>query len=258
MSNQLVIINFFVLLALALLLAILPLMTRSRLFFAVTVAPEFARSDTGRSILHGYFARLTGAAGIVIVATAVAAQISSPASNLMNLIMVPMFIVLAVVAYLWAYRHTRAHAVAPGPINVSLNPPAADIWPHPRWLIALPYVILLASSTWLALHWQNIPDRFPVHFDQYGNPNGWSTRSIPGVYGILFIGCAVCLLSNAIMLIGRYVRRLPQTATRVRAINWVIVEMTIGIALMFGLLSQLALYGPVMTRGSWLSVTISC
>jgi uncharacterized membrane protein len=42
------------------------------------------------------------------------------------------------------------------------------------------------------LHWDRIPERFPVHWGLKGRPNGWATRTPLGVYGPLLFGAAMC------------------------------------------------------------------
>jgi hypothetical protein len=58
--------------------------------------------------------------------------------------------------------------------------------------------ILAGTALYLRLHWNAIPDRFPVHWGADGTPNGWSTRSFAGVYGPLFLGTGVVLFLSVI------------------------------------------------------------
>ncbi|MGH9735113.1 MAG: DUF5808 domain-containing protein [Candidatus Acidiferrales bacterium] len=50
------------------------------------------------------------------------------------------------------------------------------------------------GAIYLQTHWSSIPKRFPVHWGINGRPNGWSERSVGGVYGPLLIGFAVCAI----------------------------------------------------------------
>jgi len=62
-----------------------------------------------------------------------------------------------------------------------------------QWIHALlPLSLLAATGVWLRLHWDRIPARFPTHWDLAGNANGWSTRTIGGVFQPLVVGAAVC------------------------------------------------------------------
>jgi uncharacterized membrane protein len=258
MINIVQIINLTLILCLVGLFGSLPFMARSRLFFSVTVAPDFVTSDSAKAIVRGYILRLVGTAAVVVLSVLLAQWLSTEASKILALLTLPLFVVLAASSYLWAYHRARSHEVAQDAIHVALNTMRADLWPRPRWLLALPYLILFCSAGWLAMHWQSIPGRFPVHFDQNGIPNEWSSRSISGVYGILIVGLVVCLLIHTMMLIGKHVRRLPQATMRARAFNWMLLEITIGLALLIGALAQLALYGTVLSHSLLLQVIISC
>jgi uncharacterized membrane protein len=56
-----------------------------------------------------------------------------------------------------------------------------------------PFAILLATAGYIQVHWNQIPDRFPVHWGINGMPNGWSGRSPQGVYGPLLFGAALVI-----------------------------------------------------------------
>jgi len=56
-----------------------------------------------------------------------------------------------------------------------------------------PFAILLVVAGYLQAHWNQIPERFPVHWGVDGMPNGWSTRSPEGVYGPLLFGAAIVI-----------------------------------------------------------------
>ena len=71
----------------------------------------------------------------------------------------------------------------------------------PRWIfLALPpFAAPLAAAAWLRAHWDEIPQRFPVHFDFAGHPSRWMEKSARGVYGPLLAGTGLLL---AILLLG--------------------------------------------------------
>ncbi|HXO45252.1 MAG TPA: DUF5808 domain-containing protein [Candidatus Cybelea sp.] len=56
-----------------------------------------------------------------------------------------------------------------------------------------PFVILLATACYIQAHWNQIPDRFPVHWGINGMPDGWSGRTPLGVYGPLLFGAALVI-----------------------------------------------------------------
>jgi uncharacterized membrane protein len=58
----------------------------------------------------------------------------------------------------------------------------------PTWV---PLAILLAAAAYLAIRWDSIPPRWVTHWGPTGVPNGWSERTVGGVFGPLLIGAAV-------------------------------------------------------------------
>jgi uncharacterized membrane protein len=74
-------------------------------------------------------------------------------------------------------------------------------------------VILAVVAIYLAVHWAQIPDEFPVHWGIDGRPNGWSVRTPIGVFGPLLFGAAVVI---GISLLGyglsHGARRVPVPA----------------------------------------------
>lgn len=65
-------------------------------------------------------------------------------------------------------------------------------------LQAGPFAVLGIAALYLQTHWDSIPERFPVHWGMNGRPNGWSARSVGGVYGPLLIGFAACVFLEII------------------------------------------------------------
>ena len=65
----------------------------------------------------------------------------------------------------------------------------------PRWtLVALvPLALLALSGFYLNAHWNQIPEKFPVHWGANG-PNRWATRTFLGVYAELIFGGGMALL----------------------------------------------------------------
>lgn len=60
-------------------------------------------------------------------------------------------------------------------------------------LRAGPYALLAGVAAYLALRWSDLPERFPIHWDARGEVNGWSSRSVLGVFGTLLVGSLICL-----------------------------------------------------------------
>jgi uncharacterized membrane protein len=89
---------------------------------------------------------------------------------------------------------------------------APEATPMPGgWPLQLsPFAILAVTAIYVALHWSDIPDRFPVHWAASGNVNGWSTHTPMGVFGPLLFGAAlmgaVAASSYVALHFGRPVR----------------------------------------------------
>lgn len=66
------------------------------------------------------------------------------------------------------------------------------------WLRILPFGILVIGAIVLALKWDSIPDRWPVHWGVNGQPNGWSNKTSFGVFLPFAVGALVCGFLEAI------------------------------------------------------------
>jgi hypothetical protein len=88
----------------------------------------------------------------------------------------------------------------------------------PRWPWLAAMAMLALAALYLAAIWHTIPARFPVHWDfSTGNPNGWSERTIRGVYGPLLSGGAIVAgLYGVLQIARRVLRRQWQTGDEER------------------------------------------
>jgi uncharacterized membrane protein len=76
-----------------------------------------------------------------------------------------------------------------------------------------PFAILLMTAGYIQAHWNQIPDRFPVHWGMNGMPNGWSGRTPQGVYGPLLFGAALVIgVSLLAYAISHSAQRVPAAA----------------------------------------------
>ncbi len=86
---------------------------------------------------------------------------------------------------------------------------STDSWRRsPSLLAPLPYLILVAASLFLAWKWDSLPPRWPSHWGRGGVPNGWSMRTIGGVFGPLLFLLPVLLILEIFAAIVR--RRVQQ------------------------------------------------
>jgi uncharacterized membrane protein len=210
-------LGFIGLLALSFHLA--PQVTRRDIFFGITVSPAFRETPVARSIARRYAIEVWG---IALAAAAFVATSPMPAVS------GPMLLtqtIAACVAFARAHRTVRPHAAAPATIR------EAEIGPRqglPGGLIGQlgPFLILLAATVYVALHWEDIPTRFPTHWNLSGKPDGWTAKSVGGVFrgvSVGFIACAMMLFTSYAVL---HWTRLPRVtgadgaqSLRVRRIN---------------------------------------
>lgn len=204
-------IMIFVIVLDVLVFYLVPRLTRPDIYFAVTVPSDFRDSAEGRAILNRYRVELIIASAIALAI--VLATIWLPRTAFREFApLAGVFLQLAgaFFAYYRARRSVQPHAVAPVTVR------EAELAPHEvrlpgGWLVQLgPFALLAATALWLRLHWDNIPDRFPIHWGMDGQPNGWATRSIQGVYAPLEIAAVVCagtaFLAYAILRWSRLIR----------------------------------------------------
>jgi len=121
---------------------------------------------------------------------------------------------------------------------------------------ATPFLILLLSAAVLALKWDKIPDRWPIHWGFHGQPDGWATRTILGVFLPLIGGALLCGFLEAlgwmIKTTGTSRRGLSQQAAAAIADLTVdfLRSLEIALAIVFASMGvALPLAGPIRPGG---------
>lgn len=208
---------FIVLVALSSYLA--PQLSRRDIFFGVTVPAGLRDGPDASAVSRRYAMEVWG---LAVVAAALVW--TSP----MPVISGPMLLAQTVggfVAFSRARQAVHPHAAAPAMIR------EADIGPRqqlPGGLVGQlgPFLILLAAAAYLGWHWEDIPARFPTHGNLAGAANGWTEKSVGGV----FRGVSLGFIAGAMMLFTSYAvlywTRLPRVSgadgaqsRRVRRVN---------------------------------------
>lgn len=185
---------FAALVAVLLLLAVffhyLPEITRPDIFFAVTVRPSFRATPEARQIVRRFRATVWVHSLIGLAVVCVAFGVRSP---LIPLVGIDWQIAGITHAFLRARRETIPHAASAAAVHHEFTRGSGRRTGVVHALLQVgPFAVLGAAALYLQTHWENIPERFPVHWGIDGRPNGWSTRSVGGVYGPMLIGFCVC------------------------------------------------------------------
>jgi len=131
----------------------------------------------------------------------------------------------AFVAFARAGHTVRPHAASPATIR------EAEIGPRPALPGGFfgqlgPFLILFAAAAYVGLHWEDIPARFPTHWNLAGKPDGWTAKSLGGVFrGVLvgFVACGMLLFTSYAILHWTRLPRVTGTdgaqSRRVRRVN---------------------------------------
>jgi len=165
-----------------------PRWERPGLFFAVTVPPEFRSSPAGRKILVRY-----RALAIALIAIGVGLILAGEAPQRWPLLIlgVAWLGFGPLIAFLIAREAVLPHAAHSVIVQELIKAPRAAHSPG-GWLLQVgPFAILAAAAIFLRMHWDRIPEIFPVHWGIDGQPNGWSVRTPMGVYGALIMAAAI-------------------------------------------------------------------
>jgi hypothetical protein len=182
---------FSLLLALPLLHAMPFFPKRSRLF-GVDVSPEVRYGSEGNRLMRSYQLRLLP----FTLGTFLLACWTPPLRFWIDFI--PPF------AALWLLYRCHAQAVPfalpPPSIREASLSSETGLFRRMLWF-APPLVLLTATALYLAANWNRIPERFAVHFDLQGNPNGWSHRTVRGVFGLLILAALIILYLMVLYLV---------------------------------------------------------
>jgi uncharacterized membrane protein len=118
----------------------------------------------------------------------------------------------------------------------------------PAWLSPL---VLLSAAAILVARWDQIPDRWMVHWGAGGVPNGWASKNPIGVFAPLIGGGLLWLLMEGIAAIAR--SRGVQDPLRVTlnsATTQMVRLISVAISLLFGLLAVTLPLGPHLGPGA--------
>jgi uncharacterized membrane protein len=170
------------------LMLLLPHISPNRYLFAITVPPGFAAGPAGQAALRRYY-RWVWLSLLLSLAVALPFVGTNPS-------LVGLAPALPMVAGMAAFLRERAvirRVVPPQPVVQEADLTATNRLP--RWYaLALPaFALPIATAAWLRDHWDEIPQRFPVHWDAAGEPNRWVAKTAQAVYAPLLYGSGMML-----------------------------------------------------------------
>lgn len=215
---------------------LLPHFSPRRYWFAITVPPEFRSTDAARAALHRYHWRVA----LSIGAAALALLYLSPRSPDLAAAIPPLLpFVAGMVAFLRERSRVRT-AVEAAPTTAPAPPGGGQhLPPWLGWALP-PFALPLAAALYLEAHWNQIPERFPIHWGAHGEPNGWAYRTAGGVYGPLLFAAGLMLLMLLLGLAMYYgSRHSPQML--------VVLKILIGVMYFLGIVFTGVGLTPVLT-----------
>ena len=171
----------------ALILHLLPVLTRPELFFGVTVPADFRASPRGQYYIRVF--RLQ-----VWAHTVIAAAFLLFGEGQVFILSVPVLWQAfgAAVAWYVMNRIVRPHAVVPS------SEREASLSPHSRmlpgsWLVWLgPYLLLGAVAAYLDMVYDDLPDPYAVHFNIKGEADRFVEKTPAVVFRSPAIGFVIC------------------------------------------------------------------
>jgi uncharacterized membrane protein len=210
-------LGFIALVAISMHLA--PHVTRRDMFFGVTVPASFREGHVARTVSRRYTAEIW-----LLAAVAAAIVVTSPMPLVSGTMLLGQTIG-ASVAFTRAWSSVRPHAVMPTTIREAAIGPRERLPGGVLWQCG-PFLMLCAAAVYVALNWDYVPERFPTHWNLAGKPDGWTTKSVAGVFRGVAIGLVVCATSLFTSYAVLHWTRLPRVSgsdgeqhRRVRRLN---------------------------------------
>ena len=164
-----------------------PHVTRADIFFGVTVSRGFREGPLARKVSRRY------AVEIWLLAIAAAAVVVTSPMPFVSGGMLLGQTIGASVAFTRAWSAVRPHVAVPTTIREAAIGPRDGLPGGVAGQLG-PFLILLACAAYVALNWEDVPARFPTHWNLAGTADGWTAKSVPGVFRGLWIGLVACAM----------------------------------------------------------------
>jgi uncharacterized membrane protein len=88
--------------------------------------------------------------------------------------------------------------------------------------------ILAAAGAWLAIRWDDLPNRWPSHWGLSGQADGFATKTPLGVFGLLLVGAFICLVFEGLL---QATRKKSSVQSSSIALGLRIVETSLAVVL---------------------------
>ena len=227
---------------------VLPYIPRPYRLFGVVVPREIRYGNEGRKMLRSYGFHLLPWSVATLLA-ALCLPIAWAAIWMIFLSFIPL------IAATQAFSRGRAGALpfalhAPSTREVQLTEKADQLLLQAS-LFLVPLAMLAGVALYIRSRWNDIPARFPVHWASDGTVNGWSSRSLPGVYGPLIIGTMVVLFLMAISAISSWGSRKNAFSA---ASKIMVIAVSFVIATAFSWAALLPFHGLSTRAILWLDI----
>ena len=207
----------------------MPRLTRPGIWFSVTIQPGFQALDEARRTLRNY--RLSISVHSAGAMACVLFGLRSQRPLLLG-IGVTWQLIGSIMAFLTAHRRVLPHGTPATSVR------EAAVGPRPRlpggWLLQSgPFALLMLTGLWIARHWEQIPERIPIHWGVTGTPDRWIARSAPHISGLLLVAAVPCLglllLSYALVSATRRVRAIGPAGAAERRFRLINLGILLGV-----------------------------
>ncbi len=200
----------------------LPYITHRDLLFGVPVPQGFRSTEAGQRALRVY------RTSIAVPAVAGLLGILIFHNPMINIVAMFATAVASIVGFVIQNRGLKPYAVQLSQVHRTALI-ADEPLPWFVWLGLFPLTVLAGAAAYLHQHWDQIPLRYPVHFDLNGTPNRWAERTFSGVYGPLIFGGELTLVLFGFALAGWYGSRRSEPMRKPMVIVMLAVELTIAV-----------------------------
>jgi uncharacterized membrane protein len=205
----------------ALMLAV-PRLTPRGLLFGVPVPEGFRSTGTARQALRSYRLWVGVPALLGVIANLI---YPSPGLQAAFFLSIAAF---GIAGFVRQNAKVKPFAIQP-PLarEATLGPPERLPWF--TWLGILPLLFLAGIAMYLHSHWDQIPMRYPIHFDIMGTPNRWANKTVPGVYGLLIFAAQFAVFFWVMMWAAWYGTRRSDSMRRPMMLILLAGEATISL-----------------------------